>query len=156
MKQFNFLHPALFIAKTTRMGFGVFTKEALPAGVLLETSPVIVMSGADRLLLDQTLLHDYIFEWGTDQKSCALALGYLSLYNHSYSSNCEYEMDFKKSIMHIKTVHAVKRGAELFINYNGDWNNEKKVWFEDLTPHPAPCPPVGELSTSKLCLFLLS
>jgi SET domain-containing protein len=141
VKQTNYLHPALFTAKTRNMGQGVFTREALPAGLLLETAPVIVMSGAERLLLDKTLLHDYIFVWGDDEKSCALALGYVSLYNHSYSSNCEYEMDFKKSLMSVKTVHAVKRGGELFINYNGDWNNERKVWFE--TEPTSPLSPGG-------------
>ena len=141
MKQTNYLHPALFTAKTRNMGQGVFTREALPAGLLLEMAPVIVLSCAECLLLDKTLLHDYIFVWGDDEKSCALALGYVSLYNHSYSSNCEYEMDFKKSLMSVKTVHAVKRGAELFINYNGDWNNEKKVWFE--TEPTSPLSPGG-------------
>jgi SET domain-containing protein len=130
VKQTNFLHPSLFIAKTKSMGQGVFTREALPAGALLETAPVIVMTGTERILLDQTLLHDYIFIWGDDEKSCALALGYVSLYNHSYASNCTYEMDFRKRIMSISTVHPVKRGAELFINYNGDWNNEARVWFD--------------------------
>ena len=112
------------------MGLGVFTREALATGLLIETSPVIVMSGEERLLLDKTLLHDYIFEWGEDQKGCAMALGYVPLYNHSYAANCEYEMDFKKQLMSVRTVRPVKRGEELFINYNGDWNNEKKVWFE--------------------------
>ena len=59
-----------------------------------------------------------------------MALGYVPLYNHSYKANCEYEMDFKKEIISVKTVSAVKEGQELFINYNGDWNNGKKVWFD--------------------------
>ncbi|MEJ7912838.1 MAG: SET domain-containing protein [Chitinophagaceae bacterium] len=130
MKQTNYLHPAVFAAPTKNMGEGVYTREALTAGTLIETAPVIVMSAAERLLLDKTLLHDYIFVWGDDEKSCALALGYISLYNHSYASNCEYEMDFKRRRMSVKTVRDVKRGSELFINYNGDWNNDKAVWFE--------------------------
>jgi len=130
VKQTNYLHPALFTAPTKNMGEGVYTKATLNAGTLIETAPVIVMSAAERLLLDKTLLHDYIFVWGDDEKSCALALGYISLYNHSYASNCEYEMDFKRGLMSVKTVRDIKRGSELFINYNGDWNNDKKVWFE--------------------------
>ncbi len=112
------------------MGLGVFAKENLAEGIIIETSPVIVMTKDERKLLDQTLLHDYIFEWGDDQKECAMALGYIPLYNHSYNSNCEYEMEFKKKIMTVKTVRPVKKGEELFINYNGDWDNDKKVWFE--------------------------
>ncbi len=112
------------------MGRGMFTREALPRGVLLEIAPVIVMSGTERKLLDETLLHDYIFEWGEDQQQCCMALGYVPLYNHSYQSNCEYEMDFKKEIISIRSVRKIKAGEELFINYNGGWNNRTPVWFE--------------------------
>lgn len=89
------------------------------------------MNKKDREFLDQTLLHDYIFEWGERRDQCCMALGYIPLYNHSYSANCEYEMNFKKQLITIKTVRAIEPGEELMINYNGDWNDEKPVWFED-------------------------
>lgn len=122
--------PALFISSTANMGKGVFTSENLVAGTIIEVSPVIVMSNADRKLIDQTLLHDYIFEWGDNIKQCCMALGYIPMYNHSYRSNCEYDMDYDEETMTIKTVRFVKAGEELYINYNGDWNNSKPVWFE--------------------------
>jgi len=75
-------------------------------------------------------LHDYIFAWGKDEKQCCMALGFIAMYNHSYSSNCEYFMDFEEEIIQIKTVRQIEAGQELTINYNGDWNNEKKVWFD--------------------------
>lgn len=111
------------------MGKGVFTREQLPAGLLIETAPVLVMTADERKHLDQTLLHDYIFEWGEDLTQCIMALGYVPVYNHAYQSNCEYEMDFGKELISIKTVRAIEKGEELFINYNGDWNNDKRVWF---------------------------
>ena len=122
--------PALFISSTHQMGKGVFTSENLEAGTVVEISPVIVMSDEDRKLIDQTILHDYIFEWGEDVRQCCMALGYIPMYNHSYKSNCEYDMDYDEEIMTIKTVRFIKAGEELFINYNGDWNNSKPVWFE--------------------------
>ena len=79
--------PFLFIAPTDSMGRGVFTSEDIDAGVVIEIAPVIVMSGEERKLLDQTLLHDYIFEWGDDLQRCCMALGYVPVYNHSYQSN---------------------------------------------------------------------
>jgi SET domain-containing protein len=39
-------------------------------------------------------------------------------------------MDYDTQTMFIKTVRAIKPGEELTINYNGDWNNKKKVWFD--------------------------
>jgi SET domain-containing protein len=120
----------LFISSSRKKGRGVFTSEIIKAKTIIEISPVIVMSNIDRLLLDQTLLHDYIFEWGEKKDQCCVALGYVSMYNHSYRSNCEYEMDYKQELISIKTIRSIKAGEELFINYNGGWNNEKKIWFD--------------------------
>jgi SET domain-containing protein len=109
---------------------GVFTSANIDEATVIEESPVIVMSKEERKLLDQTLLHDYIFEWGEKEDQCCMALGYVPVYNHSYRSNCEYEMDFKKEMIIIRAVHFIKAGEELFINYNGGWNDSKPVWFD--------------------------
>jgi SET domain-containing protein len=122
--------PFIFIAPTDRMGRGVFTSSRITEGMVIETSPVIVMSLEDRQFLDKTLLHDYIFEWGGKKKQCCMALGYVPMYNHSYKSNCEYEMDYENELISIKTVRYIQAGEELFINYNGDWNDTKPLWFE--------------------------
>jgi hypothetical protein len=102
----------------------------IPAETVVEVAPVIVMSAAERRLLDQTLLHDYIFEWGEDLTGCAMALGWIALYNHAPQSNCEYFMDFEEEIMFVKTVRAIAAGEELFVNYNGNHNDATPVWFE--------------------------
>ena len=122
--------PSLYIAETKLMGRGVFTSADIDEGAVVEESPVIVMSKGERKLLDQTLLHDYIFEWGEKKDECCMALGYIAVYNHSYRSNCEYEMDFNREMIIIRTVHFIKAGEELFINYNGNWNDSKRVWFD--------------------------
>ena len=122
----------LFIAHTEKMGRGVFTKKEIPANSIIEVTPVIVMSNDDRKLVDQTLLHDYIFEWGEKEDRCCMALGLVPIYNHSYSSNCEYYMDFDSNTILIKTVKPIAKGEELTINYNGDCNDATKIWFEAL------------------------
>lgn len=120
----------LYIEKTQHKGKAVFTNEKIATGTIIEIAPVIVMSKEDREYLDKTLLHDYIFEWGKNKDRCAMALGIVPIYNHSYKSNCEYFMDFEDDTIIIKTVSPIKKGEELTINYNGDWNDGKKVWFE--------------------------
>jgi SET domain-containing protein len=122
--------PFLFIAPTGSMGRGVFTSEDITAGTIVEVAPVLVMSREERKLLDQTLLHDYIFEWDTEKGQCCMALGYVAVYNHAYRSNCEYEMDLAQQLISIKAVHFIKAGEELFINYNGNWNDSKPLWFD--------------------------
>jgi SET domain-containing protein len=122
--------PCLFTAPSGNMGRGVFTDSMITAETTIEIAPVIVMSKEDREKLDQTLLHDYIFEWGENNQLCCMALGYVPIYNHAYSSNCEYEMDFDAQTITIKTMRDIKAGEELFINYNGNYDDPKPVWFD--------------------------
>jgi uncharacterized protein len=124
------LKPYLYISSTPGKGRGVFTRERIPAGTVVEIAPVIVMKQADREHLDKTLLHDYIFEWGRLKDECCMALGYIPMYNHSYKSNCEYFMDFDDHTILVKTVGVIESGEELTINYNGDWDNKEKIWFD--------------------------
>ncbi len=121
---------SLFIAKTANRGRGVFTETDIPSGTVVEDAPVIVMSKEDRNHLDKTLLHDYIFEWGANKDQCCIALGSISVFNHSYASNCDYLMNYADDSMQIKTVRDVKAGEELTINYNGDWNDASPLWFD--------------------------
>ena len=124
------LKPYLHLGKTALKGKGIFTNEKISAGIVIEISPVIVMSNQDRSHLDKTLLHNYIFEWGKDKDQCCMALGFIPMYNHSYKSNCEYFMDFEEETIFVKTVTDIEKGEELTINYNGDWDDEKKIWFD--------------------------
>ena len=120
----------IYINNTTTKGRGVFTNSFIEKDTLIEIAPVIIMQKNDREHLDKTLLHDYIFEWGKGSTECCMALGYVPIYNHSYKSNCTYIMDYEEASILIKTVTAIEAGEELTINYNGDWDDETKVWFE--------------------------
>jgi hypothetical protein len=122
--------PCLYIGDSPGKGRGVFTSELLPAGRLIENSPVIVLGREEKILLDKTLLHDYIFFWGENESACCVALGYVSIYNHDYQSNAEYTMDFASSLIRINVVRPIKKGEEIFINYNGTWNDSRPVWFD--------------------------
>ncbi len=119
-------HPALYIADIAGRGRGILTEDPLPAGTLVEEAPVIRMTAAERVLLDQTALHDYIFEW---EDGCAMALGWVPLFNHAVPSNCEYVMDYEAATMRVETVRDIRAGEELTINYNGDFDDAKPVWF---------------------------
>ena len=125
------IRPGIHIQRTGKKGNGVFTKKALPSGTVVEISPVIVMSAKERQLLDQTLMHDYIFEWqaGGEDK-CCVAQGYISVYNHSSNANCEYFMNYEHCTISIKTMREIAPGEELTVNYNGDWDNKQPVWFD--------------------------
>ena len=121
--------PILFIAPSEKGGRGVFASESIAMNTVLEISPVIVFSAKDRAAIESSKLYDYIFEWGKTRKMGALALGYVSMYNHDYSANCEYEMDFEAGMMTIRTVKDIAKGQELCINYNADPEDKTLVWF---------------------------
>ena len=129
LEPINYISDTVAVCITEGMGRGVFATVDLPANTLLEVAPVIVMGPKDRVHIDKTLLHDYIFEWGEARDQCCMALGYVPLYNHSYRSNCTYEMHFEEGLIMVKTVRAVKAGEELFINYNGEPDDDKPLWF---------------------------
>ena len=120
----------LKVEPSDNRGRGVFTTKNISKGTVIEISPVIVLTATERKAVEKTRLFDYIFEWGESKKLACVALGYISLYNHEYSSNCEYEMDFERKLMTIRTVKTIKKGEELTINYNADPNDTTRVWFD--------------------------
>ena len=122
--------PILYIMDTAHRGRGVFTTEPIPEGTTIEMAPVIVLNESDRAIVDTTLLHDYIFEWGIDEKQAAVALGYVSIYNHSEDANCKYDMDFDHNTIQIQTKRDIAVDEELCMNYNGDGITDKSVWFD--------------------------
>ena len=123
--------PFLTIASSEKRGRGVFTTEPISANTFIEIAPVIVLDASDREKVEKTLLYDYIFEWGMHSKLAAVALGYVSIYNHSNQPNCAYEMDFEHETISIKTLSNIKKGEELFINYMcPEGPSQDPVWFD--------------------------
>ena len=121
--------PHLVIAPSGSRGRGVFATRNIPGNTIVEISPVIVLSKKEREAIEKTKLFSYIFEWGAKKTMGCLALGYVSLYNHEYTSNCNYDMDFEHNLITIRTLRKIKKGEELCVNYNADPNDKTKVWF---------------------------
>jgi uncharacterized protein len=122
--------PYLSVAPSPDKGRGVFTTKNIPANTVIEISPVIVLKPKERKILEATKLYYYVFEWGPTKRQAGMALGLVSMYNHSYDANCEYEMDYEDETITIRTVKDVKKGEELYINYNAVPNDGTPVWFD--------------------------
>lgn len=113
---------------TATKGRGVFAREFIPAGTVFERAPVLVMPAGEVLgTEDDTVLSHYLFEWG--KGTVALALGYGSLYNHSYSPNARYEDEGRQVKLYI-AVRDIQAGEEVTINYNGSAEASDPVWFD--------------------------
>lgn len=125
-----FLPDYLFVAKTPDRGRAVFTSKLITAGTVIEIAPMIVFSENDRLLLNDTFLYEYYFEWGKSGRKGALALGFGSLYNHSYSPNARYAPDFDLNVLEFIAVRDIEPGEEICVNYNLDPDDQTPVWWE--------------------------
>jgi SET domain-containing protein len=124
------LLPNLVIAPSKNRGRGVYTTKNIAAGTVIEISPIIELSPKDRKQIEGTKLYHYIFEWGKSKRKAAVALGYVSMYNHSFDPNCEYEMDYENGNMTVRTIKSVKKGEELCFSYNGDPADQSPLWFK--------------------------
>lgn len=106
---------------------GVFATEDIPKGTLFHQAPVIAYPNEQHEHIEKTLLADYAFEYGIGRT--AMLLGYGMLFNHSYEPNADYEINFDNQTFDFFAHKDVKAGEELFINYNGEVDNDEELWF---------------------------
>jgi SET domain-containing protein len=109
-------------------GRGVFAKRDIARGRVIEVSPVLILSANDSKKIANTSLVNYHYEWG--KGTYALAMGAGSLFNHSYKANAQYYMNYNNDTISFYAVRDIKKGEEIFINYNGNHSSSKKVWFD--------------------------
>lgn len=121
----------IYVAPSELHGQGVFAARAIEPGEIIEICPVLLFPKQELEFIRRTVLEDYYFDWGDDGQWYAIALGYGSLYNHSYEPNAEYGMDFGASTIDVYCIQPIPAGMEICINYNGDSENKTLVWFED-------------------------
>jgi uncharacterized protein len=125
-----FRHPDLRVVHRGSRGRAIVAKMHLPADTLLEVCPVVILPAEQRAAIDGTILYDYYFDWGEDEKGLCICLGWGSLYNHSYQANAAYEMDFLHQVIKFYTTKPISPGEEICINYNGEPDDQTPVWFE--------------------------
>ncbi len=82
------MKPFLYTKKSANKGRAVFTKEKILANTIIEESPVIVMSKEERIHLDKTLLHDYIFEWFLFKIHIVFAITFITMIINRYVTKC--------------------------------------------------------------------
>lgn len=122
--------PLIEVKQTPNKGRGVFATGLIPAGSVIERAPVLVMPAEDVLSgVTGELLQHYVFEWG--RGTVALALGFGSMYNHSYSPNARYD-DVGRLTKVYTALRDIQQGEEITINYNGHQDDDSPVGFEVL------------------------
>ena len=117
---------AIEVKRVRGKGRGVFARRSIEAGEVIETCPVLVLP-ADSVEDVSAGIGGYVFEWGHGK--LALALGYGSLYNHSYRPNARY-VDLAGRIKLFTALRDIAAGEEITVNYNGEPGDETPVGFE--------------------------
>lgn len=115
--------------KSPLHGNGVFATADLQEGEIIEICPIILLDKKDTEIIDKTHLYNYYFSW--QDKGSAIALGYGSIYNHSYEPNATYEKDMERNVLVFKAIKTIQAFEEIIVNYNnGDPQNKTAVWFD--------------------------
>lgn len=106
---------------------GVFATRDIKKGELIHEAPVIPYPNEDHEFIEKTILADYVFQYGANHT--AVLLGYGSLFNHSYTPNAMYEINFDQHTFDFYAYTEIKAGEEILINYNGDVDCNDPLWF---------------------------
>ena len=122
----------LRILQMGQRGRGVVAEADIPAGTLIERSPVLVIPPGDRAAVDPTIVFTYVFMWEHDMTEedlyrhegrSAIALGYTSLLNHSYTPNCDFVRHIDELVIDLVAHRDIAAGEELTIDY------QMTLWF---------------------------
>jgi SET domain-containing protein len=118
-----YVHSELIeVKQIQKKGRGVFARTRIRKGTVIERVPVIVVP------VHEVFGHlaDYGFKWGRDM--VAIALGYGSLYNHSYQPNARFDYDGRLRLV-FAAIRDIQRGEEITLNYNGRPRSRSRVGF---------------------------
>lgn len=118
------------VQDTGKYGRGVFALCDFEEGDLIESAPVIALPKSERKYIKKTMLSNYFFNWGKKRKNPAIALGYGSLYNHSYTPNAKFIVNLSENAIDFYSLRKIRKGEEITVNYNGDPTDKTNVWFE--------------------------
>lgn len=112
---------------TEKYGRGIFAIRDIKQGEFIEEAPVIVIPIEEWKLMRKSILSNYVFRWGEDK---ALALGYGSIYNHSYTPNARYLTNIENQSIDFYAREDIQEGEEITVNYNGDPRDQSSLWFK--------------------------
>lgn len=108
--------PRIVVGASEIHGRGIFARDAIAAGDIIEICPVLRLPADQRDLIDQTLVFEYYFDWDGD---AGLALGLGSLYNHSGTPNAEYLKDTDNDVVTVRAITSISPGDEITFEYHG-------------------------------------
>jgi SET domain-containing protein len=116
------------VRRSGKKGRGVFARQFIRKGTVIERAPIILLPVGEVFTrgAPKMVLADYVFKWGKDM--VAVALGYGSLYNHSYQPNASYDSAGWRTQV-FRAIRDIEAGEEITVNYNGAPNSRRRLGF---------------------------
>lgn len=111
----------IYISKSPIHGYGVFAKETIFEGEIIEECPIHDLKIPHGH--STPLFIDYRFNWpqGTsDWTAQVLAWGYGSLYNHSNVPNAYWRSNLEKGTFEFCCSKTINPDEEILVYYGGD------------------------------------
>ncbi len=121
----------LYIANSPCKGRGVYTDSRIERETLIERCPIVEVPHEEGELLELTVLHNYYLAWGKSQQQAALALGFGSIYNHSYTPNAIYIARENEQIIEFVAIRKILANDEITVNYIEPPNDQSPLWCAD-------------------------
>lgn len=126
------------ICTTEEKGRHIVCDRFIPGGSVIGRIPVVVVPQTEVELLRSTLLFNYVFEWDPEERykitkdlvQCdrryhqGIALGPISLCNHSHTPNSDYEFDYDGSHLIWRALRDIVAGEDVTIHY------KVPIWFQ--------------------------
>ncbi|KAK4610684.1 SET domain-containing protein 7 [Fulvia fulva] len=137
----------LNLVLNTPKGRGVFASAPIPAGTIVDISPVLILDPQENVEhIEKTSLYHYTYNWPiktTTRKvitTQAIILGLGSMFNHSTDDqNVGWTRKLDKEVIVYRALRDIHEGEELCISY-GD-----HLWFVDADAEKSKAEPeVGE------------
>ncbi len=120
-------------SKIKGAGRGIFASTPIKEGETIEISPVVLLKGEGEKLR-QSELYNYYFLW-EKQPDAAIALGFGSIYNHSYRPNATYKKHLADRTVEFIAIKNIEKDEEVTVNYNyGNPNDMSPIWIKSIKP----------------------
>ncbi len=114
-------------------GRGVYARRDIKKGGIIERCPIIEVPQNDTSNLKESVLVTYFFYFGKNKERLAMALGFGSIYNHSYKPNATYKILPKEKTINFIAMDDINKNDEITFNYSNCRNPKGKkdpLWFE--------------------------
>ncbi len=109
---------------------GVFANSEIKVGDVIERCPVIEIPEHELKSLEESILITYLYFFGEKKQKALVALGFGSIYNHSYTPNAVYKIKVKEKIIEFICTKKIKKDEEILVNYIQGNNDKIPLWFE--------------------------